>query len=56
MAKATQLTSAVRASTSALAAISPIETVIWGAVLAAFSAILFPYVLNLPMQLWPWSW
>jgi putative tricarboxylic transport membrane protein len=33
-----------------------LETAIWGAMLAAFSAILFPYVLNLPMQLWPWSW
>jgi putative tricarboxylic transport membrane protein len=30
-----------------------IESVIWGAVLAAFCAFLFPYVLNLPMQLWP---
>lgn len=30
-----------------------IQTVIWGAVLAAFCAVLFPYVLNLPMQLWP---
>jgi putative tricarboxylic transport membrane protein len=30
-----------------------IETVIWAAVLSAFCAFLFPYVLNLPMQLWP---
>jgi putative tricarboxylic transport membrane protein len=30
-----------------------IQTVIWAAVLAAFCAFLFPYVLNLPMQLWP---
>jgi hypothetical protein len=30
-----------------------IETVIWAAVLSAFCAVLFPYVLNLPMQLWP---
>jgi hypothetical protein len=30
-----------------------IEAVIWAAVLATFCAILFPYVLNLPMQLWP---
>lgn len=30
-----------------------IETVIWGALLTAFCAILFPYGLNLPMQLWP---
>jgi putative tricarboxylic transport membrane protein len=29
------------------------EAAIWGAVLATFCAILFPYVLNLPMQLWP---
>jgi putative tricarboxylic transport membrane protein len=29
------------------------ETLIWGAVLAAFCAVLFPYVLNLPMPLWP---
>ncbi|MGE0749570.1 MAG: tripartite tricarboxylate transporter TctB family protein [Variibacter sp.] len=30
-----------------------LETLIWGAVLAAFCAVLFPYVLNLPMALWP---
>jgi len=30
-----------------------IETMIWGAVLTAFCAILFPYALNLPMPLWP---
>jgi hypothetical protein len=30
-----------------------IEITIWGAVLAAFCAVLFPYALNLPMQLWP---
>ena len=30
-----------------------VETVIWGAILAGFCAILFPCVLNLPMQLWP---
>ncbi len=29
------------------------ETLIWAAVLSAFCAFLFPYVLNLPMQLWP---
>jgi hypothetical protein len=29
------------------------ESLIWGVVLAAFCAVLFPYVLNLPMQLWP---
>ncbi len=30
-----------------------LHTIIWGAVLATFCAILFPKVLNLPMQLWP---
>ena len=30
-----------------------VETVIWGAVLTAFCAFLFPYALNLPMPLWP---
>ena len=30
-----------------------IPTAIWAAVLTAFCAILFPKVLNLPMQLWP---
>jgi putative tricarboxylic transport membrane protein len=30
-----------------------IETVIWAAVLTAFCAFLFPYALNLPLQLWP---
>ena len=29
------------------------ETAIWGVLLTAFCAILFPYGLNLPMQLWP---
>jgi putative tricarboxylic transport membrane protein len=29
------------------------QAVIWGVVLSIFCAILFPYVLNLPMQLWP---
>jgi putative tricarboxylic transport membrane protein len=33
-----------------------LETVIWGAVLTAFCCFLFPYALNLPMQLWPNSW
>ena len=33
-----------------------IETLIWGAVLTAFCCLLFPYALNLPMQLWPNSW
>jgi putative tricarboxylic transport membrane protein len=30
-----------------------IETVIWAAILTAFCAFLFPYALNLPLQLWP---
>lgn len=30
-----------------------IETIIWGAVLTTFCALLFPYALNLPMPLWP---
>jgi putative tricarboxylic transport membrane protein len=29
------------------------ESLIWAIVLSAFCAVLFPYVLNLPMQLWP---
>lgn len=29
------------------------ETIIWGAILTAFCAVLFPYGLNLPFQLWP---
>jgi putative tricarboxylic transport membrane protein len=29
------------------------ETVIWAAILTAFCAVLFPYGLNLPFQLWP---
>jgi putative tricarboxylic transport membrane protein len=33
-----------------------LETIIWGAVLTAFCCFLFPYALNLPMQLWPNSW
>jgi putative tricarboxylic transport membrane protein len=32
------------------------ETVIWAAVLTAFCAVLFPYGLNLPFQLWPRFW
>lgn len=34
----------------------PIETIIWGVVLTAFCCLLFPYALNLPMQLWPVSY
>ena len=30
-----------------------IETVIWAAVLTLFCSLLFPYGLNLPLQLWP---
>jgi putative tricarboxylic transport membrane protein len=32
------------------------ETLIWAAMLTAFCCFLFPYALNLPMQLWPNSW
>jgi hypothetical protein len=31
------------------------ETILWGAALTAFCCFLFPYALNLPMQLWPIS-
>jgi putative tricarboxylic transport membrane protein len=31
----------------------PLETIVWGVVLTAFCAFLFPYALNLPMQLGP---
>jgi putative tricarboxylic transport membrane protein len=34
----------------------PLETRIWGAVLKGFCVLLFPYALNLPMQIWPNSW
>ena len=30
-----------------------LETVIWAAVLTLFCALLFPWGLNLPLQLWP---
>src|SRR6185369_9067804 len=30
-----------------------VETLIWCAILTAFCAVLFPYGLNLPLQLWP---
>ena len=30
-----------------------IETLIWAAVLTLFCSLLFPYGLNLPLQLWP---
>jgi hypothetical protein len=30
-----------------------IETIIWAAVLTLFCSLLFPYGLNLPLQLWP---
>jgi putative tricarboxylic transport membrane protein len=32
------------------------ETLVWGVVLTAFCCFLFPYALNLPMQMWPNSW
>jgi putative tricarboxylic transport membrane protein len=34
----------------------PIETLIWAVVLTGFCVFLFPYALNLPMQMWPNSW
>lgn len=40
-------------SSAATAEVRWVQTLIWAAVLAAFCAFLFPYVLNLPMQLWP---
>jgi len=33
-----------------------VETVIWSAVLTLFCALLFPWGLNLPLQLWPNGW
>jgi putative tricarboxylic transport membrane protein len=33
-----------------------VETIVWGVVLTAFCCLLFPYALNLPMQLWPISY
>jgi putative tricarboxylic transport membrane protein len=33
-----------------------VETLIWGVVLTAFCCLLFPYALNLPMQMWPNNW
>jgi putative tricarboxylic transport membrane protein len=33
----------------------PIETAVWAVFLTAFCCFLFPYALNLPMQLWPIS-
>lgn len=30
-----------------------LETIIWAAILTAFCCVLFPYGLNLPLQLWP---
>ena len=30
-----------------------VETIVWCAVLTAFCSLLFPYGLNLPLQLWP---
>ena len=36
--------------------IKPLETVIIAALVTAFCAVLFPYGLNLPFQLWPRFW
>jgi len=33
-----------------------VETLVWGVVLTAFCCLLFPYALNLPMQMWPNNW
>jgi hypothetical protein len=33
-----------------------LETIIWGAFLTLFCCLLFPYALNLPMELWPNNW
>jgi putative tricarboxylic transport membrane protein len=33
-----------------------VETLIWGVVLTTFCVLLFPYALNLPMQMWPNNW
>ena len=33
-----------------------VETLIWGVVLTTFCCLLFPYALNLPMQMWPNNW
>jgi putative tricarboxylic transport membrane protein len=33
-----------------------VETIVWAVVLTTFCAFLFPYALNLPMQLWPISY
>lgn len=32
------------------------ETLLWAAFLTLFCCLLFPYALNLPMQMWPNSW
>jgi putative tricarboxylic transport membrane protein len=32
------------------------ETIVWAAFLTLFCSLLFPYALNLPMQMWPNSW
>jgi hypothetical protein len=40
-------------SASATHEVRWIETVIWGAVLTLFCSLLFPYALNLPLQMWP---
>jgi putative tricarboxylic transport membrane protein len=40
-------------STMATRDVRRVEALIWCAVLTAFCAVLFPYGLNLPLQLWP---
>lgn len=40
-------------SAAATAEVRWLETIIWGAVLTLFCALLFPWGLNLPLQLWP---
>lgn len=43
----------VMISSAASAETKWLQTLIWAVVLSVFCAVLFPYALNLPMQLWP---
>ena len=43
----------VTISSAASAETKWLQTLIWAVVLSLFCAVLFPYALNLPMQLWP---
>lgn len=43
----------VMVSSAATPEVKWLQTVIWAVILSAFCAVLFPYVLNLPMSLWP---